>query len=109
MMLNSRTLADVATRSGARRIDTSLIHRAGGLGAEATGRVINHVSAERVAPAEEWDLAALQHAVRRGGSATRDDVSITMDGRRLDAREAVLTFLAEVETVRAGRDSHDRV
>lgn len=108
-MSKQRISADGATPFTARRIDTSLIHRAlwPRAAAEGAGRIMNHVSAERVAPAEEWDLAALRHAVRRGGSATSDDVSITMDGRRLDSKEAVLTFLAEVETERAGRGSHD--
>jgi hypothetical protein len=42
--------------------------------------------------------------VRRGGRATNDDVSVTRDGRRLDSREAVVAWLAEVEAERdAGR------
>jgi hypothetical protein len=39
--------------------------------------------------------------VRRGGRATADDVSVTRDGRRLDSREAVVAWLAEVEADRA--------
>ncbi len=39
--------------------------------------------------------------VETAAPATRDDVSITLDGRRLDSREAVLTWLAEVEADRA--------
>ena len=39
--------------------------------------------------------------VRAAGHATPDDVSITKDGRRLDSREAVLDWLAEVEAERA--------
>jgi hypothetical protein len=35
------------------------------------------------------------------GRSTPDDVSITRDGRRLDSREAVLAWLAEVEAERA--------
>jgi hypothetical protein len=31
---------------------------------------------------------------------TADDVSMTFDGRRLDSRETVLAFLAEVEAER---------
>jgi len=66
-------------------------------------RIMKEVNAKHVAPPDEWDLAALQQAVARGGPATRDDVSITMDGRRLDSREAVLQFLAEVDHARAER------
>ena len=69
---------------------------------------MDDVTAKRVASVEEWDLDALRLAVRRGGPATPDDVSITMDGRRLDSRDAVLTFLAEVESERADRSAHDR-
>ncbi len=39
--------------------------------------------------------------VRAGGPPTADDVSVTRDGRRLDTKEAVLAFLAEVEADRA--------
>ncbi len=35
--------------------------------------------------------------VRRAAPATDDDVSLAQDGRRLDSREAVLAWLAEVE------------
>jgi hypothetical protein len=39
-----------------------------------------------------------------GAPSTPDDVSVTRDGRRLDSREAVLAWLAEVEADRtAGR------
>ena len=42
--------------------------------------------------------------LRAAGPATPDDVSITRDGRRLDSKEAVLAWLAEVEADRvAGR------
>ena len=41
---------------------------------------------------------------RAAAPSTADDVSITRDGRRLDTREAVLAWLAEVEVDRvAGR------
>ena len=30
-----------------------------------------------------------------------DNVSITTDGRRLDSKEAVLEFIAELDTIRA--------
>lgn len=39
--------------------------------------------------------------MRSGGAPTADDVSITYDGRRLDSKEAVLEFLAELEAERA--------
>ncbi len=39
--------------------------------------------------------------VRAGEPPTADDVSITLDGRRLDSKEAVLAWLAEVEADRA--------
>ena len=39
--------------------------------------------------------------VRAAPPATDDDVSITRDGRRLDSKEAVLAWLAEVEADRA--------
>lgn len=39
--------------------------------------------------------------VRAAGPSTADDVSITRDGRRLDSKEAVLAWLAEVEADRA--------
>ena len=35
------------------------------------------------------------------GPATRDDTSITVDGRRLDSREAVVAWLREVAADRA--------
>lgn len=41
---------------------------------------------------------------RAAGPSTPDDVSITRDGRRLDSKEAVLAWLAEVDADRtAGR------
>ena len=39
--------------------------------------------------------------LRAAGPPTDDDVSITRDGRRLDSKEAVLVWLAEVEADRA--------
>jgi hypothetical protein len=35
-----------------------------------------------------------------GGPRTPDDVSITTDGRRMDSKEAVSEFLAELEAER---------
>ncbi len=39
--------------------------------------------------------------LRAAPPSTADDVSITLDGRRLDSKEAVLAWLAEVEAERA--------
>jgi hypothetical protein len=61
------------------------------------------MTAKRVADVRDWDMAELKKAVEAGGSATRDDVSITRDGRRLDSREAVLAFLDEFSCDRARR------
>jgi hypothetical protein len=41
--------------------------------------------------------------VRHAPSPTDDDVTILWDGRRLDSREKVLEWLAEVEEKRSGR------
>ncbi len=43
--------------------------------------------------------------VQMAARPTPDDVSITRDGRRLDSKEAVLAWLAEVEAERAA--GHD--
>ena len=40
-------------------------------------------------------------AVMRDAPARADDASVTRDGRRLDSREKVLAFLAELEEERA--------
>lgn len=42
-------------------------------------------------------LSELTEAVRGDPPPTADDVSITFDGRRLDSKEKVLAFFAEVE------------
>lgn len=42
----------------------------------------------------------LADAIRCAPSPTADDVSITWDGRRLDSKEKVLRFLAELEVAR---------
>jgi len=39
-------------------------------------------------------------SVRSDPPPTSDDVSITWDGRRLDTKEKVLSFLAELEAAR---------
>jgi len=46
--------------------------------------------------AEEW-FEGMRHA----GPPTDHDVTILWDGRRLDSREAVMEWLAEVEAKRA--------
>jgi hypothetical protein len=43
----------------------------------------------------------LAEALRKAPPPTEDDVTILWDGRRLDSREAVLEWLAEVEAKRA--------
>jgi hypothetical protein len=43
----------------------------------------------------------LAELVRHAPPPTPDDVSITADGRRLDGKEKVLAFLAEIEAERA--------
>ncbi len=45
--------------------------------------------------------------VRQAPSPTSDDVSVLWDGRRLDSREAVLAWLAEVDAKRAAERSGD--
>lgn len=42
----------------------------------------------------------LADAVRDAPPPTRDDASLTWDGRRLDSREKVLSFLAELDDAR---------
>jgi hypothetical protein len=46
-------------------------------------------------------LDELVDLIRHAPPATADDVSITMDGRRLDTKEKALAFLAEIEAERA--------
>jgi hypothetical protein len=43
----------------------------------------------------------LAEALRKAPPPTEDDVTILWDGRRLDSREAVMEWLAEVEVKRA--------
>ena len=54
------------------------------------------MAAEPVMSAEE-----LFERVRHAPPPTDDDVTILWDGRRLDSREAVMEWLAEVEAKRA--------
>jgi hypothetical protein len=56
--------------------------------------------------AEEWF-----ERMRDAAPPTEDDVTVLLDGRRLDTREKVLAWLAEVEAERAQSGSsgaHDR-
>jgi len=46
-------------------------------------------------------LDELDERLRQARPPTPDDVSITRDGRRLDTKEEVLAFLAEMEAERA--------
>jgi hypothetical protein len=43
----------------------------------------------------------LAEALRKAPPPTEDDVTILWDGRRLDSREAVMEWLAEVDAKRA--------
>jgi hypothetical protein len=59
-------------------------------------RYPGYMTAKPVMSAEE-----LFERVRHAPPPTGDDVSILWDGRRLDSRQAVLEWLAEVEAKRA--------
>lgn len=57
------------------------------------------------------DADEFSETIRAAGPSTSDDVSITMDGRRLDSKQAVLAWLAEPEEERPeanapGRGDH---
>jgi hypothetical protein len=54
------------------------------------------MAAQPVMTAEDW-FEGMRHA----GPPTPDDVTILWDGRRLDSREAVMEWLAEVDVKRA--------
>jgi hypothetical protein len=60
------------------------------------GRYPDFMPAEPVMSAEE-----LFERVRHAPPPTDDDVTILWDGRRLDSKEKVLAWLAEVEAARA--------
>jgi hypothetical protein len=60
------------------------------------GQYPGRMAAEPVMSAEE-----LFERVRNAPPPTEDDVTILWDGRRLDSKEKVLEWLAEVEAVRA--------
>jgi hypothetical protein len=46
-------------------------------------------------------LEQLSEKRRVSSPATADDVTVTLDGRRIDSREAALGWLVEVDAVRA--------
>lgn len=49
-------------------------------------------------------LEEMQAGLKDAPPPTADDVSVTLDGRRLDSKEAVLAWLADVEAdLAAGR------
>jgi hypothetical protein len=54
------------------------------------------MAAQSVLTAEEW-FEGMRHARPSSG----DDVTVLWDGRRLDSREAVMEWLAEVAARRA--------
>lgn len=53
-------------------------------------------------PQPVLNVEQLAEAARAAQPRTADDVSITWDGRRLNSREKVLEFLAQLESERAG-------
>jgi hypothetical protein len=63
---------------------------------EREARYPEPMAAQPVMTAEEW-FEGMRHA----RPPTPDDVTILWDGRRLDSREAVMEWLAEVEAKRA--------
>ncbi len=67
---------------------------------ESMAREANELALDevRVVPLPGDEFVA---RVRAAAPATADDVSITLDGRRLDSKEPVLAWLAEVEAERA--------
>lgn len=74
---------------------------------KASGRSESR-AADRETSAEELEPPAFVFTAgefnarfRDAGPPTEDDVTITPDGRRLDTREAVLEFAAEVAAERA--------
>ncbi|MGH2717639.1 MAG: hypothetical protein ACRDJU_03525 [Actinomycetota bacterium] len=69
------------------------------------GRRADDRDAGPVLSGEEWAAAAGSNNRPR----TTDDVSITWDGRRLDTKEKVLTFLAEIEADRVAGVSFEEL
>ena len=51
-------------------------------------------------PRPTRSFGELDDLIRHAPPPTSDDVSITMDGRRLDTKEKVLAFLAEIDRYR---------
>ncbi len=65
-----------------------------------------HVSADRVATTFEQ----LAESHRRALPPTPDDVTVLFDGRRLDSKEKVLAWLAEIDSDQAaGRSALDEL
>jgi hypothetical protein len=64
---------------------------------------------------DDWDSvpvvsgAEWVESVRHAGPSTPDDVSVTWDGRRLDTKDKVLAFLAEIEADRTAGVSLDEI
>jgi hypothetical protein len=62
-----------------------------------------------------WDLVPVVsgtewvESVRHAGPSTADDVSVTWDGRRLDTKDKVVAFLAEIEADRMAGVSLDEI
>jgi hypothetical protein len=54
-------------------------------------------AAKLVMTGEQWAASVATNS----RPPTSDDVSITLDGRRLDTKEKVLAFLAEIEVERS--------
>lgn len=54
------------------------------------------MTAKLTRTAQEW-----AEGMRHAGLPTPDDVTILWDGRRIDSREAVMQWLAEVDELRA--------
>ena len=58
---------------------------------------MGHDDAAPVVTGDEWAVAVRRLAL----PPTNDDMTVTLDGRRLDTKEKVLEWLAEVEADRA--------
>ena len=52
-------------------------------------------AARRTVTGDEWAAADI------GGPPTPDDVTVTLDGRRIDSKEKAMAWLAEIEADRA--------
>jgi hypothetical protein len=61
------------------------------------------VAAQPAMTGDEW-----AERMRHAAPPTPDDVSITLDGRRLDSRQAVLDWLADLAATRQQALEHER-